>query len=319
MDGAALARFNDRCKPPRHPRRRWVYSRACRSAAQRPRAPRSGRPERRRPPDPLRAGLISQCTAIGAFLSGAFAPWRKDRGSASSKLPWTRFDREDSPHKIFGATRFPLTELTSLRSLVPGATLNDVMLAIVGGGLRCYLSGHHELPRQPLVACVPVNVRSKGEQSSGNHLSVMTVSLHTDIEDPVFRLRAIHDEMRVNKSGQGSASAKLVAALTQNVPAFGQHLIRRVMLQGPLRIHLCNLFVSNVPGPTTHRYFADGRVEHIYSLAPLGSGMGLFIGTPSYAGEVTLNVVSSKEMMPDVEIFVGCLREAWDALARRVA
>ena len=56
-----------------------------------------------------------------------------------------------------------------------------------------------------------------------------------------------------------------------------------------------------------------------YGLAPLVSGMGLFIATPSYNGEITFNVISTRDIMPDVEFFVECLQESLDALKKAAA
>lgn len=289
-------------------------------------------------PRPSDASLLLRAAVNGANLPGRFArdlvrhtpalgavarerllsPPTKEAPSSPRALPVTRFDGEGSPHKTFGATRFLLSELTPLRSLIPGATLNDVVLAVVSGGLRRYLTKHGELPDESLVAWIPINARSKGAESTGNNIAATTAPLHTNVDDPLERFGAIHKATQRAKSGKSGIASKLLTSMTQNIPAFGQHVMRRLVLDGPLRPHLCNLFVSNVPGPKNHVYMAGARVTDTYGLAPLGPGMGLFIGTPSYAGSMTFNVISNKEMLPDVEFFIDCLREARDELAHRL-
>ena len=51
-----------------------------------------------------------------------------------------------------------------------------------------------------------------------------------------------------------------------------------------------------------------------YGLAPLADGMGLFIATPSYNGKMSFNVISTREILPDIEFFMESLRQSRDEL-----
>ena len=82
------------------------------------------------------------------------------------------------------------------------ATLNDVFLAIVGGGLRRFLSELGELPDAPLVAFLPVNVRPKGDEGGGNAVGAILATLATDIDDPGRAAAADH---RVDAQREGAA------------------------------------------------------------------------------------------------------------------
>ena len=42
--------------------------------------------------------------------------------------------------------------------------------------------------------------------------------------------------------------------------------------------------------------------------------MGLFIGTPSYDGEMSFNVISTREILPDIEFFMQCIQDSVDEL-----
>ncbi len=61
---------------------------------------------------------------------------RKKEEKAGPVIPETRFNRLVSPHKVFGALNYPLNEFKQIKSLVDGAMINGVALAIVGGVLR---------------------------------------------------------------------------------------------------------------------------------------------------------------------------------------
>jgi hypothetical protein len=52
------------------------------------------------------------------------------------------------------------------------------------------------------------------------------------------------------------------------------------------------------------------RMVHTFALAPLADGMGLFIATPSYNGEMSFNIISDREMLPDIEFLRQCLEES---------
>ena len=74
-----------------------------------------------------------------------------------------------------------------------GVTLNDVVLAVVGGALRRWLLARGELPPRPLVAGVPVATDPPGAppRLGGNRVSNLFTSLATDIDDPHERLLTI--------------------------------------------------------------------------------------------------------------------------------
>jgi diacylglycerol O-acyltransferase / wax synthase len=42
--------------------------------------------------------------------------------------------------------------------------------------------------------------------------------------------------------------------------------------------------------------------------------MGLCIGTPSYNGELVFMVISTPQIIPDMEFFVDCLKESFREL-----
>jgi WS/DGAT/MGAT family acyltransferase len=67
----------------------------------------------------------------------------------------TRFNAVVSARRVFTARRFDLHTFRAIRRLVPGATINDAILAVCGGALRHYLQHHLELPDTGLSALVP--------------------------------------------------------------------------------------------------------------------------------------------------------------------
>ena len=56
------------------------------------------------------------------------------------------------------------------------------------------------------------------------------------------------------------------------------------------------------------------KILHSHAMAPLANGMGLFIATPSYDGQISFSVTSTREILPDIDFFMDCLRGALDDL-----
>ncbi len=113
-----------------------------------------------------------------------------------------------------------------------------------------------------------------------------------------------------SKEAKSGMSARLMTDLTKHVPAATQVLVSRLVLSTGVAAGMCNLFVSNVPGPQEQMYMNGARQVGSYGMAPLGEGMGLFIATPSYNGKMSFNVVSTREILPDISFFVSCLKNS---------
>ncbi|MDZ7587824.1 MAG: wax ester/triacylglycerol synthase family O-acyltransferase [Parasphingorhabdus sp.] len=225
------------------------------------------------------------------------------------KIPQTRFNAPVSPHKMFDAVTFPLDELKAMRLKAAGATINDVVLTICAGALRRYLQKHRELPKAPLVAVAPVNLRDRAGQESmpGNKISAMTVNLRTDIADPLERLAAIRDITGSTKAGKSGISARIMTDLTQHIPGATMSAAARVLTSERFAPRMTNLFISNVPGPQFPIFFAGAKLTHQYGMAPLAHGMGLFIATPSYNGTMSFAITSDRAIMPDIDFFRECI------------
>ena len=234
-------------------------------------------------------------------------------------VPNTRFNVPVSPHKMFEATVFDLADFKRIKQAVDRATINDVVLTVCGGGLRKYLQRHKELPDRSLVAWVPINARPRKSASAdpgqgGNRITAMTTRVFTDIERPLARLSQVRNTTRKSKEAKSGLSARLMTDLTQHVPAATQLLAGRLVLRAGMAPKVCNLFISNVPGPQTTLYMNGAKILHSYAMAPLANGMGLFIATPSYNGQISFSVTSTREILPDIEFFIQCLRDSLDEL-----
>ena len=176
---------------------------------------------------PLRAGKILIPSAFNALRHIAGLPGKLAGGVAATLAPGsgslfapsTRFNDAATPHRVFDARFHDLADFKRIKACVPGATINDVALAYVGGALRHYLDGHGELPDETLVAACPISIRSGSENGSGgNRLFGRLQALGTTIADPLERLAAIVDETSAFRDTSDSSSSIRLMELVGTVP-----------------------------------------------------------------------------------------------------
>ena len=67
-----------------------------------------------------------------------------------SGIPQTLFNQAITPQATWESRSFDLAQIKAMRQAVKGATVNDVLLTIVAGGLRHYLQHREALPDTPM-------------------------------------------------------------------------------------------------------------------------------------------------------------------------
>ncbi|MDZ3832277.1 MAG: wax ester/triacylglycerol synthase family O-acyltransferase [Sphingopyxis sp.] len=237
-------------------------------------------------------------------------------GGMTAGVPETRFNVPVGPHKMFDGTTVALADVGMIRKKVSGATVNDVVIATVGGALRKYLEKHKELPKNSLVAVAPINLRGKGGKDGkastpGNQVSAMSIPVRTDIADPLDRLAAIRDYTVEAKEAKAGVSARIMTDLSQHVPGATMAAVARILTSERFAVRGTNLFISNVPGAQVPLYLAGAQLVQQYGLAPLANNMGLFVATPSYNGRIAFSLISERQVMPDIAFFRECIEQSF--------
>lgn len=231
--------------------------------------------------------------------------------------PRSRLNVAVTRNRTWSAAILSLDRIKEIRRSVD-ATVNDVVLTVCAGALRRYLLGKEGLPEKPLVAMVPISVRTEDERGSmGNQVSAMLVSLATDVDDPSERLRIIHESAISSKIHHQAIGARTLADYSQFIPfglaGAGARLYTRMHLAEKHR-PIFNLVITNVPGPQVPLYVAGARLLAHVGAAPLFDGMGLILPIFSYAGHLAIGATSSREIMPDVDVFTDYLKSSLDEL-----
>ncbi len=244
----------------------------------------------------------------------------EDEVENSAPVPRTRFNGPVSGHRIVEGRIFSLQDIRDIRKRVPGATVNDVILAVCSGAMRQYLEHHGELPKETLSAMAPISVRSEAEQgSAGNIISTMSVTLHSDEADPLERLRKIHATTRASKATAAAIGARTMTDVSQFMPGTLAGLAARAYsrfgLANRIRPFL-NTVITNVPGPQVPLYFTGAKMVSLYGVGPVMDGMGLIHPIFSYAGQITISVTACRDQMPDPGFYAQCLEDSFEALQR---
>ncbi len=226
----------------------------------------------------------------------------------------TRFNTRISSNRVVDALVMDLSEVKAMRKALGDVTINDIIVSIVGGALRKYLQSKDELPADSLIAGAPVNVRSeRSSASKGNQISLMTISMGTDIADPVERLQAIHNSAEQSKAFSSAVGSSVMMDISEiMIPQVLGWGFRAVTLAAArtAKPMPCHVVISNVPGPQFPLYLAGARVHMMLGLGPLLDLMGLFHAVLSGVGLITITFISCREMMPDPEFYKACLQEA---------
>jgi len=235
----------------------------------------------------------------------------------------TRFQGKISRHRVVEARRFDFEVIREIKNTLPGTTINDVMLTIVAGGLRKYLQSKGELPDQSLVSGCPIDVRSPEERASGgNMVGFMNVALRTEIDDPVERLKAIHEEAVSAKAYAQALGPRMMVDLTDVMPGNVLSLaLRAASATGLAEASVVqNTIVTNVPGPPLQLYMCGAELVDSFSLGPLLPNIGLFhivySAVQNKKGTISLSFTACRDMLPDPEFYAQCLQESFDELKK---
>ena len=270
-------------------------------------------------------GLMRQPLGVLEMIGKSLPAWqrvregkREQRFRSLGDKERTRFNDRVSAHRVFGAVNFDLREVVAVKNSVEGATVNDVMLAIVSGAMRAYLQAKGELPARSLVGGAPVNVRADAERGTGgNMVSMMSIALRTDVADPLQRLRLVHEEAVNSKAYMNAVGARLLTDWTNRLPAQLTALgFRAAAATGLLSSGkpVFNTIVTNVPGPQVPLYFAGARLVRSFGAGPCVDGMGLFQVVTSYAGQIAISFQSCRDMMSDPGFYESCLADSFAQL-----
>ena len=222
--------------------------------------------------------------------------------------PHTRFDNPVSANRITEGFGMPHSRIDRVREKLPGTSAHDVIVATVGGGLRRYFAVRKELRDQSLVAFMPVEMGIPGSGASNGSQPAL-IQVHSNIADPIERLRAVSLDSSKAPLDTESMGSALFANLLDVAPAFVSNFV-----VSKLVTRNYNLSLGTVAGPETPLYLAGARAMCLYSFGMPADGAGLVVSGVSYNRVTWLSMVACREMLPDPAVFLRCMQESWGEL-----
>ncbi len=216
--------------------------------------------------------------------------------------PRTTLNVAITNQRRFAARTVPLAEVKEIAKRA-GVSLNDVVMATVAGALRDYFLGHRELPAKSLSAAVPVSLRAAGDETANNQVSMVIMTLATDVADPIERLKKI--------AAASSSTKAMVGRVKSAIPTDFPMLAAPWLMSGLASLYgrsrlanvlppLANVVISNVPGVQAQLYFAGAKIISYYPVSIPAHGMALNITVESYNGRLDYGLIACRRALPDI-------------------
>ncbi|MGB0098070.1 MAG: wax ester/triacylglycerol synthase family O-acyltransferase [Solirubrobacteraceae bacterium] len=205
------------------------------------------------------------------------------------------------PHRRWNWASARLSDIKQIRE-AHGYTINDVVLAAITSGFReLLLSRGEPVDGQVIRSLVPVSVRTEEDHGTyDNKVSAMFAELPIELEDPVERLRSLHEQMHeLKRSGQAVAAERLTA-LSGFAPAMLLALAGRVGTRLPQSS--VNTVTTNVPGPQKPLYLSGRRMLEAFPFVPLGGHVRVGVAIFSYDGGINFGVTGDFDTAPDIGV-----------------
>ncbi len=234
--------------------------------------------------------------------------------SASRPAPANPLNAPIGKQRRYGTSAGALDAYKAIRK-AHGGTVNDVVLAVVTGALRRWMTTRGEPVRATTTvrAMVPVSVRARSTGGKlGNQISAYFVDLPIGEPDPVARLKAVTAAMAGHKSsGQAIGASALVGLVGLATPTLHSMSAR---LTSSMSSRVFNVVVTNVPGPQFPLYAMGARMRDMYPVVPLAKGQAVSIGITSYDGGIFYGLNADRDAMGDVDVLADAIGASLDEL-----
>jgi diacylglycerol O-acyltransferase len=195
-------------------------------------------------------------------------------------------------------------------------TINDVVLAMISGGLRSWLLTRGESIRSgsSLIALVPMSViEEDGEPTSlGSQVAPHLQSLPIGEPNPLMRLHQVAYDTQAHKDSGRSIAARSLADIAGFAPTTLHALGVRAATEVGRKQH--DLVITNVPGPQVPLFAGGTRLVGSYPVLPLSAGHILAIGVTSYHGQIFFGLNADRDAIGDLDVLAQCFRDALEEL-----
>ncbi|MGF1681242.1 wax ester/triacylglycerol synthase family O-acyltransferase [Photobacterium minamisatsumaniensis] len=230
--------------------------------------------------------------------------------------PKTPFNLSPKRSRAVSLGHFSIAQLKHV-SRVTGASMNDILFTISDIALNRYLSDRAISLRKPLVAMMPMNLRSKGDNATkGNKMSIGHVELGRPHLSALDRLEAIQHATQDLKNEALNISPD--AYVNYSLLVNGASLLSGKFGLNNYIPPASNILISNVPGVKEKLYFNGAKVLEQYPVSLLMPGQTLNITFFSNAGMMYFSLVACNQSLPGFEAIAGYMCEAFAEIEQDV-
>jgi len=242
-------------------------------------------------------------TALGiSALSAKMVQRRFLEGNPDIALPLsaprTRLNVATGAARNLTITQYPLDEVKAIAKS-QNVSINDVVMTMCDLAVSRYCEEAHDTPDAPLVAYMPVNLRTDDNQEDGNLISLIQVKLASNHEDPLASLQQVRKSSRTARELFFSASRSAIQYYSLIVALLS--LFEETLRLNRLLTPVNNMVISNVPGSPVQQYFRGAECVGIYPVSTLPPMTALNVTACSYAGTFFFGLVSGKSAIPDLK------------------
>lgn len=246
------------------------------------------------------SGFGKQLSTIPNVLREVYKSIQKSRNHESYvsvfQAPHCVINETITGSRRFAAQSYPMARFKAIARAFNG-TLNDVVLAVCGSALRDYLISQRALPDAPLIAMVPMSVRTD-ESEGGNQVAMILANLGTHIADPAHRIELVKNSVQEAKE----RCARMTPEETINYTALtlapgGLNLLTGV---NP-KWQSFNVVISNVPGPKEPLYWNGARLQGIYPVSIVLDRLALNITLTSYVDSLEFGIIACRRTLPSMQ------------------
>jgi WS/DGAT/MGAT family acyltransferase len=261
----------------------------------------------------LRRGLRKQYKALPelsrllAHMGADAMQGKKDVMRLPFTSPRTIFNGELDSSRAIMVCDLPLASVRKIARQA-GGSINDVLLCVCGGALRHYLQAHKALPKDSLVAGMPVSLKTEGDDV-GNKLSYIIAPFFTDEGNDWRRLKRVIKVTRGAKDELGHVSA--TAAEDYYALLMAPTVLLTITGNATLLRPGINAIFSNVPGSRDKLYLEGAELQMLYPLSIVTDGMGLNITVVSHANKLCFAVISCPTQQPGIQSLGKLLKESF--------
>jgi diacylglycerol O-acyltransferase / wax synthase len=224
----------------------------------------------------------------------------------------TPLNRPIGSHRRFDWVEIDLAEVKAVREAL-GGTINDVVLATMTGAVRKFLRHRGVAPEKldfRVMAPVSIAARTGRSDEIDNRVSAWMVRLPLAEADPKRQLeilRATTSRLKEERAALGGLLwAELSGLMPATLLALGSKLTWRNLP--------CNMVVTNVPGPARPLYLLGSRMLNYRGTLPISNYLGLGTVIVSYDGKLQYSFTADWDLVPDLDVFASCVREAFGEL-----